>query len=293
MTNPNNAVGTNGAFNGRTSVNAFNDGIAAFTSGVMSGWVCEPSSGMTVTLGGNGSVRDVAIAEDNIGNKTTINNISGSPISVTLEAAPATNSRIDSIVAYVDNPPTGSPTATDNPEACGLIVVEGNVAANPTAPNDTMIRTAITADGASGTTAYYVVLANVTVENGTTDITNEMIMAGGSSGITAQNINPLSFEGGVDGNGFHYFYLANGKRVWTKSWVVWRETIGNWWSGENTDTPMDFQAKDIAVGSTVCGDRAITATLSKSGDHIELQRVNHYGSTVATNIYCTLIAIEM
>lgn len=177
-TNPNNAVGTNGAFGGRTSVNAFNDDLSAYSAGIMSGWACSPSSGLTVVLGGDGSTRDVAIAEDNAGNKTTINNISGSPISVTVGNAPNNNSRIDSIVAYVDNPPQGSATATDNYEACGLIVVSGTVASTPVAPNDSVIRTAITADGASGTTAYYVVLANVTVASGTTDIVSDNIASG-------------------------------------------------------------------------------------------------------------------
>ena len=181
-TNPNNAVGTNGAFGGRTSVNAFNDGIAAYTSGVLSGWGCSPSSGLTVVLGGDGNTRDVAIAEDNSGNKTTINNISGTPISVTVGNAPSTNSRIDSIVAYVDNPPTGSSTVTDNYEACGLIVVPGSVASSPVAPNESAIRSAITADGASGTTAYFVVLANVTTPSGTTDLTSDNIQQGSHSG---------------------------------------------------------------------------------------------------------------
>lgn len=178
MTNPNNAVGTNGAFGGRTSVNALNDGLSAYSSGVLSGWACSPSSGLTVVLGGDGNTRDVAIAEDNAGNKTTINNISGSPISVTVGNAPSTNSRIDSIVAYVDNPPTGSSTVTDNYGACGLIVVAGTVASSPTAPTESAIRTAITADGASGTTAYYVVLANVTIASGTTTITSSNIIQG-------------------------------------------------------------------------------------------------------------------
>ncbi|MBQ5908875.1 MAG: hypothetical protein IIW85_00935, partial [Bacteroidaceae bacterium] len=115
MTNPNNAVGTNGAYNGRTSVNAFNDIMGAFTKGVVSGWNCTPKSGMTVSVGGDGSTRDVAIAEDNAGNKTSINNISGQPIDVTIPAAPATGNRIDLIVAYVENPPQGDPAqvATD------------------------------------------------------------------------------------------------------------------------------------------------------------------------------------
>lgn len=174
-TNPNNSVGTNAAFGGRTSVNAFNDGLAGYTRGILSGWACSPDSGLTVALGGDGNTRDVAIAEDNAGNKTTINNISGSPVSVTIGAAPASNSRIDAIVAYVDNPATGSATVTDNPSACGLIAVSGTPAASPVAPNESAIRQAITADGASGANAYYAILAYITIANGTTDITTNMI----------------------------------------------------------------------------------------------------------------------
>lgn len=188
MTNPNNAVGTNGAFGGRTSVNAFNDVMGGLSRGVLSGWACAPDSGLTVSLGGNGTTRDVAIAEDNSGNKTSINNISNSPINVTIGAAPGTNSRIDSIVAYVDNPPSVSVEVTDNPGVCGLIVVPGSVASTPSPANDSAIRTAITADGASGTTAYYVVLAYVTMASGTTDITSNMIASGKSSRISSNQI---------------------------------------------------------------------------------------------------------
>ena len=176
MTNPNNAVGTNAAYSGRTSVNAFNDVLSAFTGrGILSGWACVPDTGMTVALGGNGTDRDAAIAEDNSGNFTTVNNISASPISVTLPAAPATNSRIDSIVAYVVKPPVGVSTEADNPQACGLIAVSGTVSASPSAPGETAIRSAITADGAAGNNAYYVVLADVLVGAGVTTVTDDAI----------------------------------------------------------------------------------------------------------------------
>lgn len=198
-TNPNNAIGTNGAFGGRTSVNAFNDNLSAWTRGVMSGWACEPDSGMTVALGGDSSVRDVAIAEDDAGNKTSINNISLAPVQVTIPGAPASNTRIDSIVAYVDNPPQGSATITDNYESCGIIVVSGTPTSSPVPPNDSTIRSAITADGATGATAYYVVLANISVANGTTDITAGEIEAGdvaqlsGTGVVEANNIIFSSF----------------------------------------------------------------------------------------------------
>lgn len=181
-TNPNNAVGTNGAYSGRTSPNAFNDVLAIMGGrGVVSGWVCSPDSGMDVTVGGSGSVRDVAVAEDNAGNRVTVNNISQAPISLTIPAAPASNSRIDAIVAYVENPPMGTSTDTDNPGPVGLIIVSGAVASTPTVPDDNTIRTAITADGAAGATAYYVILATVTVANGTTTITSGLISAGANA----------------------------------------------------------------------------------------------------------------
>ena len=187
-TNPNNAVGTNAAYGGRTSVKAFNDNIGAYSRGIISGWACSPSSGMIVSLGGDGTTRDIAIAEDVSGNKITVNNISEAPINVTMSAAPSSNSRIDLIVAYVDNPPQGSATVLDNPAACGLITVSGTAAANPVAPNESAIRTAITADGASGSTAYYVILAQITIASGTTDIVAGNILAGSGAGIGAKNI---------------------------------------------------------------------------------------------------------
>lgn len=185
MTNPNNAVGTNAAYGGRTSVNAFNDDLSAYSRGVLSGWACAPSSGLTVALGGNGTTRDVAVAEDVTGNKTSINNISGAPIEVTIDAAPASNSRIDVIVAYVDSTLQGSATVTDNYGVCGLITVSGTASASPSAPNESAIRSAITADGAAGATAYYVVLAKITIASGTTDLTTTNISAGDEAKITS------------------------------------------------------------------------------------------------------------
>lgn len=186
--NPNNAIGTNAAYSGRTSVNAFNDDLAAYSRGILTGWNCQVDTGLTVMLGGGHSVRDVAIAEDNAGNKTTINNISLDEVPVTLDTAPGANSRIDAVVAYVDNPPQGSSSTADNPEACGIIPVAGTPAVDPQAPDDNAIRTAITADGASGTTAYYVVLAKITVPTGTTDLIPGYIEQGDKAVLNTNQI---------------------------------------------------------------------------------------------------------
>lgn len=188
MTNPNNAIGTNGAFSGRTSPNALNDELAAFSGGIVSGWECTPKSGMTVKLGGAADIRDVAFAEDNAGNKLTINNRSGAPVEVTLVGAPSTNNRIDAIVAYVDNPSTGDGVTTDNPSTCGIIAVSGTVAANPSVPSEATIRSAITLDGATGGTAYYVILATILVGTNVTTIGSGVITQGAKSG----NILPIA-----------------------------------------------------------------------------------------------------
>lgn len=199
MTNPNNAIGTNGAFDGRTSPNALNDITAAYTVGVISGWTCVPKSGMTVTLGGSASVRDVALAEDNAGNKLTINNRSGAGVDVTLDAAPSTNNRIDDIVAYVDNPSTGDGSTTDNPTTCGIIAVKGTVAANPVEPTDAQIRSAITTDGATGGTAYYVVLATIRVGTNVSTIGSGVITQGTPAATDADNLPEIQTANIADG----------------------------------------------------------------------------------------------
>lgn len=194
MTNPGNAIGTNAAYGGRTSVNALNDALAGYTRGILSGWKVVPNTGLTVALGGDGVTRDVAIAEDANGNRTTINNRSGQPVDVTIAEAPAVGQRVDVIVAYVQNPPEGTATEADNPAACGMIVVEGAVSNAPTAPTEEEIRSAITADGASGATSYYVTMATISVTEGMTDITGSNITQGDTTGAGTVDaaLNPLS-----------------------------------------------------------------------------------------------------
>ena len=186
MTNPNDGVGTNAGFNGRTTPNALNDVLGSFASrGIVCGWTCSPDSGMVVQLGGDGSTRDVAIAEDNKGNRTTINNRLEQPVKITIAGAPSTNSRIDSIVAYVDNPQNGAGASdVDFPSITGIIAVKGTAASSPSAPNESTIRTAITTDGGTGSTAFYVVLANITVGTNVTSITSGVIAQGAKANIS-------------------------------------------------------------------------------------------------------------
>lgn len=179
MTNPNDGVGTNAGFNGRTTPNALNDVLAALSRGIVSGWACSPKSGMTIQIGGNGTVRDVAVAENNAGDRTTINNRLASPVEITLSASPATGNRYDSIVAYVDGSQIGTGASdVDFPSIAGIIAVSGTAANSPTKPTENQIRTAITSDGADGSTAYYVDLADILVGQGVTTIGSGVITQG-------------------------------------------------------------------------------------------------------------------
>lgn len=250
MTNPNDAVGTNGAFGGRTSVNAFNDVLGAFQSrGVLSGWGVAPSSGMTVACGGSGSTRDVAVAEDSSGNKTTVNNISGSPITVTLDSAPASNSRYDAIVIYVDKPPIGNATQ-DNPECCGIIPVTGTAASTPSYPDDAAIRSAITADGASGATAYYAVIAYVLVASTTTTITSGMITAGPGAAIGTNQI--------ADGS------VTSQKVDWTTIEVIPANTF-------LPDTTLFLMTGNVfKMGRIIFGDLTISRTTGTYSNYFSM-----------------------
>lgn len=172
MTNPNDAVGTNAAYGSRTSVNAFNDFAQLVNGrGILSGWAVQPKAGMVVEVGGIAGTRDVAIAEDNLGNRTTVNNRSNSPIEVEIEAASASSNRYDAIVVYVNNPAQASDTTPDAPSVCGIIDVRGGT----TGVSEQQIRSAITSDGGTGSVAYYAVLATVLVSAGTTTITSANI----------------------------------------------------------------------------------------------------------------------
>ena len=276
MTNPNNAIGTNAGFGGRTSPNALNDNLAAWTRGVISGWACSPKSGMIVQIGGSGSDRDVAVAEDNAGNKTSINNRNGSPVDITLSGASSTGNRIDSIVAYVDNPAQGTSSDVDYAPACGIISVKGTVSSNPSAPTNSRIRTAITADGANGTAAYYVVLANVTVGQGVTTIGSGAI-AQGTKATLQQFMDSIATNSRLDIGKWH-FYLTSFNN----------SAAG--WQNHTLTIPSDFggNIKDIHI-SAAYGNSGENFGCTWFDQSINSVKVRFYQATAGNNGWFALI----
>jgi len=189
MTNPNNIVRVRARNGGRASVFEANAWAQNLDTGLFSGTGVVPNTvaDMNVIVGGTAAKPDVVIAETPSGYKVALDLVGTAVVALT---APASNSRIAAIVAYTDDLATESTdtTTTGSPSSCGLIVVNGAAAATPTAPSDSDIRTAITADGATGSQAAYAVLATITVASTTTTITSTLIEKETAGGLSIQMV---------------------------------------------------------------------------------------------------------
>ena len=188
MTNPDNIVRVRARNGGRASVYEANGWAQAYTSGLLEGNGVKQntSADMNVLVGGSASKPDVVLAENPAGYKIALDLVGQQAIAIT---APASNSRISAIVAYTDDLSLASTedTITGSPASCGLIVVNGTASSTPSEPTDNQIRTAITADGATGSQAAYCVIATVLVASNATTITDSLITMK-RAGIGSQNI---------------------------------------------------------------------------------------------------------
>lgn len=194
MTNPDNIVRVRARTGGRASVYEANGWCQAYTSGLLegNGVLQNTSADMNVLVGGSASKPDVVLAENPAGYKIALDLVGQQAVTIT---APASNSRISAIVAYTDDLSlsTTQDTVTGSPASCGLIVVNGTASASPSEPTDNQIRTAITADGATGSQAAYCVIATILVANNTTIITNSEITNKIAS-ITAKNVDFTTYS---------------------------------------------------------------------------------------------------
>lgn len=265
MTNPNNAIGTNAAYGSRTSVDAFNDLAQTLNGrGIVSGWKCVPQGGMVVELGGQAGIRDVAIAEDNLGNYNIINNRSGSPVSISIAAASVSAARYSAIVAYINKPAQANNETPDAPSACGIIEVQGNASG----VSEAQIRSAISADGGTGSVAYYVVLATIYVDVGATVITNANITSG-----------KVSVAGGIVGaDSITDGSVSSSKIDWTTLNSYRRLDLGVWhflaYSFSNSSA--GWFAKEFAVPEDLDGRNVQALIISQSFGYSG----NNYGNVL-------------
>lgn len=191
--NPNNLLGQSNP-NGTVGVSLGIDPAGAneaFSAGATSGFYVTPTSpaGMSVQVGGAVGVIDSALVRSASGITFPVGNVTGTPITLTVPAAPSTNSRIDSVVLYVDTSVTA--TATDGANAVGMEIVSGTSASSPVPPTEQQIRSAIQ-DGAS---IAYTVLANITVSSSTSTITASNISQANRAQLAADKIDCAPLDG--------------------------------------------------------------------------------------------------
>lgn len=219
MTNPDNIVRVRARNGGRASVYEANGWAQAYSSGLFqgNGVTQNTSADMNVLVGGSASKPDVVLAENPAGYKFALDLVGQQAVAVT---APASNSRISSIVAYTDDLSlaTTEDTVTGSPASCGLIVVNGTASVSPSEPTDAQIRTAITADGATGSQAAYCVIATILVANTTTVITDSLITIKKAQ-ISASSIN-LSTMGG----NYSQSEVATGY-TWDDGSMIYKKTV--------------------------------------------------------------------
>ena len=194
MTNPDNIVRVRARNGGRASVYEANGWAQAYSAGLLEGNGVKQntSANMNVLVGGSTTKPDVVLAENAAGYRVALDIVGQQAVAIT---KPASNSRISAIVAYTDDLSLGTTedTVTGSPSSCGLIVVNGNAASSPSAPTDTQIRNAITADGATGSQAAYCVIATILVASNTTTITDTLI-TNNIAKIGAHNIDCTAFS---------------------------------------------------------------------------------------------------
>ena len=132
----------------------------------------EPA-GMTIQIGGTAEADSaVLFIADGDKTKAVLLSTDGEPEVVTIPTAPASGSRIDTVVSYIDTTsadPEGETPGT--PEYVKTIVVSGTTASSPSAPTDSQIVAALPA----GANSRYYRWCDVKVAQNQTVITNSDI----------------------------------------------------------------------------------------------------------------------
>lgn len=136
------------------------------------GFACTQTSpaGMSIQIGG-GSAADSALLVLTNG-RAVLLSTDGTPQTVAIPTAPASGSRIDAVVSYIDTTsPDPESEAPGTPEYVHTIVVSGTAASSPSAPTDAQIVSALPA----GSNSKYYRWCDVRVAQGATTITNSNI----------------------------------------------------------------------------------------------------------------------
>ena len=296
MTNPDNIVRVRARNGGRASVYEANGWAQGFTAGIVdgNGVLQNTVADMNVLVGGSASKPDVVLASNPSGYRIALDLVGQQAIAIT---APASNSRVTAIVAYTDDLSlsTTEDTVTGSPASCGLIAVNGTTAADPSDPTDAQIRTAITADGATGSQAAYCVIATILVANDTTAITNSLItnkvaVLNGTGVVKADNIDFTGMKRWVPdySNGSTTNFMTSQSNVE----VPGTGFVYIFWEGYKADNSVDVSIqingfrRARVLGENTNSSGARTASLSAflpvtAGDRVSISR----NSGTSTNQY--------
>lgn len=297
MTNPDNIVRVRARNGGRASVYEANGWGQAYSSGLLegNGVVQNTVADMNVLVGGSTTKPDVVLAENPAGYRIALDLVGQQPIAIT---APATNSRISAIVAYTDDLSLESTedTITGSPASCGLIVVNGTAGSEPSEPTDSQIRTAITADGATGSQAAYAIIATIEVASDTTIITDSLIninqaaIPSSKLDFTTSEITTVTPSSSISATFHPDWYrkeLGNGI---VKYWLDFSFTVntsGVTWSGDRSVAlPVTFDASKMAASvSANADDAAIITTPSFRNNYFSINRYNAFNESINTTIH--------
>lgn len=154
-----------------------NEGYDVTTSefGWINGFNCKQTSpaGMSIQIGG-GTDAAVLHTYASAGNTAAyLLSTDGEPEIVTIPTAPASGSRIDAVVTYIDTSDADPETETPGtPEYVHTIVVSGTAASSPTSPTNAQIAEALPATAAG---KRFIRWCDVTVAASQTIITNSDI----------------------------------------------------------------------------------------------------------------------
>lgn len=96
---------------------------------------------------------------------------------LTVTTSNATNNRIDRVVAYVDRTLTFTASTVNHPNGLKFMIVAGTAAANPVAPTDTQVQSAI------GAGNPFIDLGQIYVPMGATTITTSNIQTTGRKAL--------------------------------------------------------------------------------------------------------------
>ena len=294
MTNPNNIVRVRARNGGRASVYEANAWAQGFSVGILEGYgvTQNTSADMNVLVGGSATKPDVLIAQNPAGYKIALDIIGRQAVAIT---APASNSRISAIVAYTNDLSlsTTQDDVTGSPASCGLIVVNGTAAANPVAPTDSQIRTAITSDGATGSQAAYCVIATIKVASNTTLITNSLI----STNQAAIGSNNIDFATSTDSNGWTKLPISGNVVAYFKKGTTSRTMEGRTWNDWTASAkPADLNTSHTYFGGAggVASDHAVNVSgyIDFSAGNVKIQNQNIYEGSVTAIVYWWAFIIE-